>query len=75
MLIDQRGLLVELARRGLTQVQLAQKLKIKPSTFSSWIREINPAPERFREDLEDALGLRRGALKPKSNSQAKRAQP
>ena len=65
MPIDHREFLAQLARRGKTQVEFAQERGIRPSTLSAWARGVNPAPPRFRQDLEDALGLRRGALKPK----------
>lgn len=64
--IDRPELLAQLARRDLTQTQLAMLMRVRPSTFSSWARGINPAPEGFRESVEDALGLERGTLKARS---------
>jgi hypothetical protein len=61
--INQKELLAQLVRRGISQAQFAMSLGRRPSTFSAWIRGVNPAPKGFREDLEDELGLRRGALR------------
>jgi transcriptional regulator with XRE-family HTH domain len=61
--INHRELVAQLVRRGISQEQFAMSLGKRPSTFSAWIRGVNPAPEGFRENLEDELGLRRGALR------------
>ena len=66
--IDHRELLVHLVRRGISQGQFAMSLGKRPSTFSAWIRGVNPAPDGFRETLEDELGLRRGTLRNKGTS-------
>jgi transcriptional regulator with XRE-family HTH domain len=60
--INRSELLVQLARCGLTQEQLAQRLHVRPSTFSSWARGVNPAPAGFADRVEDELGLERGSL-------------
>ena len=61
--VNRPELLAQLARREITQEKLAQRLAVRPSTFSSWVRGINPAPKGFTNSVEDALGLRRGTLK------------
>lgn len=62
--IDIRELRVELARRDLTQGELATRISTRPSTLSSWLRGVNPPPPQFRERVEEALGLHPGALLP-----------
>ena len=60
---EHRGeLLAQLARREMSQRRVAEMIGWRPSSFSAWTRGVNPAPPRFREQIEDALGLRRGAL-------------
>ncbi|MCX6833523.1 MAG: helix-turn-helix transcriptional regulator [candidate division Zixibacteria bacterium] len=61
--IDIRELRAELVRKDMTLAALALSLGIRPSTFSSYARGINPAPPDLRQRVEAALGLRRGTLK------------
>ena len=64
--INRSELLVQLARCGLTQERFAQRIHVRPSTFSSWVRGVNPAPPGFAERVEDELGLERGSLNNRS---------
>ena len=61
--LDRGELLAQLARREMSQREVAEMIGCRPSSFSSWIRGVNPSPDGFRQRVEDALGLRRGALK------------
>jgi predicted transcriptional regulator len=60
--LDRGELIAQLARRDMSQREMAEIIGARPSTFSSWIRGVNPAPDGLREAVEHALGLRRGAL-------------
>jgi plasmid maintenance system antidote protein VapI len=62
MPVDADVLRIELARRNLTQAQLAQLMRLPPTTFSSWVRGTHPAPDDLARKIEKALGLTSGAL-------------
>jgi plasmid maintenance system antidote protein VapI len=62
MPVDVDALRVELARRKLTQTQLARLLDLSPTTFSSWVRGAHPAPDDLARKIEKTLGLAPGAL-------------
>jgi plasmid maintenance system antidote protein VapI len=62
MPVDVDALRIELARRNLTQTQLAQLMKLPPTTLSSWVRGAHPAPDDLARMIEKALGLSAGAL-------------
>lgn len=53
---------VELARRGLTQAELAHRAGMAPSSLSGWLRGIWPPQPGFVEKLEAALDLTPGTL-------------
>jgi transcriptional regulator with XRE-family HTH domain len=57
---------IELIRQGLRQLDLANRLGLPLTTFSSYMRGAVRPPHGFRERVEEALGLPRGALKPAS---------
>jgi hypothetical protein len=56
------AVLVELARRGLHQRDLAGLLAVPDTTLSDWLRLIHPSPPDFAARIEKALGLESGAL-------------
>ncbi len=56
---------IELARAGLNQTQLAQKLATPSTTLSDWLRGAHPGPKDLLERIERALGLPVGALQAK----------
>lgn len=62
MRLDNDELRVELARRKLTQLNLAQALGLKVTTLTSWIRGAHPAPDDLPDRIERLLGLPRGQL-------------
>src|SRR2546428_4934721 len=62
MPVDGDALRVELARRDLTQTQLALLMKLPPTTLSTWIRGAHPAPSDLAGRIEKALGLAAGVL-------------
>lgn len=62
MAVNTDVLRVELARRRLTQIQLAQLLRVPPTTLSTWVRGAHPAPNDLATRIEKALGLPLGAL-------------
>jgi transcriptional regulator with XRE-family HTH domain len=53
---------IELARAGLTQSQLAAKLRLPSTTLSDWLRESHPGPVDLVERVERALKLSPGTL-------------
>jgi transcriptional regulator with XRE-family HTH domain len=55
--IDLPRLRVELARKGLTQIQLAQKLDVPPTSLSGWLRGVHPAPEGLHRRISEVLGV------------------
>lgn len=55
---------IELTRQKLRQIDLANRLGMPSTTFSSYLRGAVRAPNGFREDCERALGLASGALRP-----------
>ena len=54
---------VELVRRGLTQVQLAETLRIPSTTLSGYLHGHHPAPEDLVERIEGLLHLAPGTLR------------
>jgi hypothetical protein len=56
---------VELTRQRLRQIDLAVRLEMPATTFSSYLKGAVRPPSGFRERCEQALGLTRGALTPK----------
>ena len=48
---DLRALRVALLQRGMTQLDLARKLQVPPTTLSGWLRSAHPAPA----DLDDRI--------------------
>lgn len=52
----------ELARRGMTQSDLASQLHERPTTFSAWLRGVNPAPSDLAERIAGQLGLSEGDI-------------
>lgn len=60
---------VELTRQKLRQIDLANRLGMPSTTFSSYLRGAVRAPNNFREDCERALGLASGALRPARSKQ------
>ena len=53
---------VELARCGLTQGSLARRLKVPPTTLSTWLTAAHPAPPDLPDRIERALRLTPGTL-------------
>lgn len=60
--IDTAELRAQLARRGLTQLDLARLLGHPVSTFGNWFRGAHPAPADLVARIERALGLAAGTL-------------
>ncbi len=61
-MIDEHEVRVELARRGLRQLELAHRLGVPVTTLGSWLRGAHPGPPELAERIEQALGLAAGAL-------------
>lgn len=59
-----RNLRAELARRGMTQLDLAHLLGHPVSTLSSWLRSAAPMPPDLARRIEAALDLAPGSLYP-----------
>lgn len=55
-------LAVELARRGMTQRDLAERMNVPPTTLSDWLTGAHPARPNLRESIERALRLPPGTL-------------
>ena len=53
---------VELARAGLTQSDLANRLKVPSTTLSDWVRGAHPPPGDLESRIEKVLGLSLGGL-------------
>lgn len=53
---------VHLARRSLTQRDLARLIKIPSTTLSDWLTGAHPAPPDLPLRIERALGLEPGSL-------------
>jgi transcriptional regulator with XRE-family HTH domain len=53
---------VELAKAGLSQTALAQKLGVAPTSLSGWLCGSHPAPDDLVERIEKALKLSAGCL-------------
>jgi predicted transcriptional regulator len=60
--IDLTALRAELARRGMTQVDLALVLRVSPTTLSGHLRGRHPAPSDLIDRIESVLGIQRGTL-------------
>ena len=56
------GLSLELTKLGLTQADLARRLKVSPTTLSDWTRSLHPAPSDLRSRIEKTLRLPNGTL-------------
>lgn len=48
---------VALAKQGLAAIQVARKLGVHHTTFSSWARGYYPVPEKYRFKLTEILGV------------------
>ena len=64
--VDVRTLKAELARQGLTLVAHAKRIETPPSTLSAWRHGVNVPPKNLPSRIEQALGVRRGSLKPRT---------
>lgn len=53
---------VELAKAGLSQTALAQKLGVAPTSLSGWLCGSHPPPNDLFERIEKALKLSPGSL-------------
>jgi transcriptional regulator with XRE-family HTH domain len=53
---------VELARAGLSQADLANRMELPPTTLSGWLTGSSPAPTDLADAIEKALGLTSGTL-------------
>lgn len=42
-------------RAGFTQIQIAELIKIKPSTLTSYLNRYNPMPEEIKIKIEEIL--------------------
>ncbi|MDX2013664.1 MAG: helix-turn-helix transcriptional regulator [Myxococcaceae bacterium] len=62
-MLNQKEYRIALASAGLTQVRLAQKLGVAPSTLSGWVTGAATPPEGWLDRLELALELPQGALR------------
>lgn len=62
MEIKRRELKAALARRGLSQHQLARKLGVAPSTFSGWVVGAYEPPADWLTRIEKLLQLEAGTL-------------
>jgi len=60
--IEPRLLKVELAKQGLTRVDLSRRMRIPYSTLSAWIHQVSPAPTNLAERIEHVLGLAPGSV-------------
>lgn len=58
----QAALAVELARAGLSQRALANKLGVIDTTFSDWVRGAHPGPDDLADRIEKALRIPTGSL-------------
>lgn len=58
----QAALAVELARAGLSQRALADRLGIPDTTLSDWVRGTHPAPDDLTQEIESALRLPKGTF-------------
>lgn len=61
--INQRAYRIALASAGITQVRLAQKLGVAPSTLSGWVTGAASPPDGWLDRLEDSLAVPLGALR------------
>lgn len=52
-----RAVRVALARKGMTQLDLAHLLGVPPTSLSDWLRGAHPAPPNLVRRLEKALGV------------------
>lgn len=59
----QAAVAVELARAGLSQVELASRMGLPPTTLSGWLTGSSPAPADLVDAIEKALGLTSGTLR------------
>ena len=59
---DVLELKAQLARRGMTQLDLARLLGHPSSTVAEWIRGARPGPADLVNRIEKVLGLSAGAL-------------
>lgn len=57
-----RRVSLELARAGLTQRALAQRMGLADTTLSDWLRGAHPAPADLAARIESALSLAVGTL-------------
>ncbi len=64
MALDRIALRVELTRRGLRQLDLAQRLGVPLSTLGSWLRGAHPGPGDLAPRIEVTLGLQPSSLSP-----------
>lgn len=55
---------IALATVGITQVELARRLSVPPTTLNGWLRTVHPAPAGLQQRIEVALGLPDGSLNP-----------
>jgi transcriptional regulator with XRE-family HTH domain len=53
---------VELARKGMSQRDLADCLRVPDTTLSDWLRGRHPQPRHLRARIEQSLGLPFGSL-------------
>lgn len=60
--LDSTRLRVELARLNFTRRRLARELAVPPSTLSTWLHGVAPAPKDLTERIEVALRLSPGSL-------------
>lgn len=63
-MIDHVSLRVEMARAGVSLLDLARRLAVPRSTLSAWLRNVNPAPADLRLRLAAALQVPEAVLRP-----------
>lgn len=62
---DANRLRIALAAANKTKLDVSHELQLAYSTCAGYLNGRSPAPEGFREQVEDVLGLKPGTLRPK----------
>lgn len=63
--MDQRIFKISLAQRGFSQIALANRVGVHPSTLSRYVRGWQTVPDNMRDRLSKALGVSVARLFPK----------
>lgn len=57
-----RTVRIALAEAGLSQTELAARIRVPPTSLSDWLRGLRPMPQVVRTVLENELGIDLGAF-------------